>query len=121
MNKSLTEFIKDDESISLKSSIQGILKFLFYEIIENGKLLGSVIILALFSVVLQTMYASFENSVVSKIAYFVIFIVLISIVLNSFYLVFAYHTDTIDMMSTFLIAFVALLLRLILHFGYVLP
>src|SRR5690625_6608616 len=26
MNKSLTEFVKDDESISLKSSIQGILR-----------------------------------------------------------------------------------------------
>ena len=119
MNKSLTEFVKDDESISLKSSIQGILKFLFYEIIENGKLLGSLIILTLFSVVLQTMYASFENSVVSKIAYFIIFIVLISIVLNSFYLVFTYTKDTIDMMSSFLIALLPLILGLIATFGQV--
>src|SRR5690625_2451848 len=63
-NKSLGELVKNGESISLKSSINGILKYLFYEIIENGKLLGSLIILTLFSVILQTMYASFENSVV---------------------------------------------------------
>lgn len=118
-NKSLAEFVKDSDSISLKSSINGIVRFLFYEIIENGKLLGTLIILTLLSVILQTMYASFENSVVSKIAYFIIFIVLISIVLNSFYLVFTYTKDTIDMMSSFLIALLPLMLGLIATFGQV--
>lgn len=118
-NKNVADLIKDDDSISLKSSFTGMIKFLLHELIINGKLLGTLIILTLFSVILQSMHAAFEKSVVSKIAYFVVYIVLIYITLNSFYLVFTYAKETIETMSNFMIALLPLMLGLIATSGQI--
>lgn len=118
-NKNIADLIKENGTISFKSTIKGIVSYLFYELILNGKLLGTLIILTLFSVILQSMHAAFEKSVVSKIAYFVVYMVLIYITLNSFYLVFTYAKETIDMMSSFMIALLPLMLGLIATFGQV--
>src|SRR5699024_10481265 len=84
-----------------------------YELLLNGKLLGLLLLLTLFSIVLQTVQTAFEHSAVSKIAYFVVYIVLIYIALNSFYLAFSYAKDSIDAMSSFMIAMLTLILFLI--------
>src|SRR5690625_5290839 len=113
----LREFLKNNEQFSLKSTIRGLLKYLGYELILNGKLLGSLLMLTIFSVILQTMHTAFEKSVISKIAYFVVYIVLIFIALNSFYLAFSYAKQTIDAMSNFMIALIPLILGLMATFG----
>src|SRR5699024_7072997 len=113
----LREFLKNNDQFSLKSTINGLLKYLGYELILNGKLLGSLLLLTLFSVILQTMHTAFEKSVISKIAYFVVYIVLIFIALNSFYLAFSYAKQTIDVMSSFMVALIPLVLGLMASFG----
>ncbi len=113
----LQEFLKNNERISIKNTVNGLLKYLGYEIILNGKLLGTLLMLTLFSVILQTMHTAFEKSVISKIAYFVVYIVLIFIALNSFYLAFSYAKQTIDAMSSFMIALIPLVLGLMATFG----
>ncbi|WP_188453687.1 stage III sporulation protein AE [Virgibacillus oceani] len=116
---SLIEFIKENGSFSLKDTFRGILEYLFHEIILNGKLLGLLLMLTLFSVLLQTMHTAFERNAVSKIAYFVVYLVLIYLALNSFYLAFTYTKDAIDSMSHFLIALLPLILGLMASFGNV--
>src|SRR5699024_12882313 len=59
------------------------------------------------------------KSTVSKIAYFVLYIVLIYIVLSSFHQVFSYARDTVTMMSDFMIALLPLMLGLLASFGQV--
>lgn len=86
---SVYEFIKDNGSFSVKNTLIGLGEYLFHEIIVNGKLLGMLLMLTLFSVLLQTMHTAFERSMVSKIAYFTVYLVLLFIALNSFYLVFS--------------------------------
>lgn len=113
----LKDFLKDNGSISVKNVINGLLKYLGYELILNGKLLGSLLMLTLFSVVLQTMHTAFENSAISKVAYFVVYIVLIFITLNSFYLAFTYAKQTIDVMSSFMVGLIPLILGLMATFG----
>lgn len=113
----LHEFIKKNGSFSIKNTINGLLKYFGYELILNGKLLGSLLMLTLFSVILQTMHTAFEKSVISKVAYFVVYIVLIFIALNSFYLAFSYAKQTIDVMSSFMIALIPLILGLMATFG----
>ena len=117
--KDVKELVKEHNTISIKSTLIGLLKFLLYEIIVNGKLLGILIIMTIFSVILQSMHTAFEKSVVSKIAYFVVYLVLIYITLNSFYLVFNYAKQSIDMMSSFMVALLPLLIALIATFGQV--
>ncbi|WP_099158473.1 stage III sporulation protein AE [Virgibacillus ndiopensis] len=114
---SLIEFIKENGSFSLKDTFHGIVEYLFHEIILNGKLLGLLLMLTLFSVLLQTMHTAFERNAVSKIAYFVVYLVLIYLALNSFYLAFSYTKDAIDSMSNFLIALLPLILGLMTTFG----
>ncbi|MFD1171594.1 stage III sporulation protein AE [Oceanobacillus picturae] len=114
---SVYEFIKNNGELSIKSAINGLLEFLFHELIVNGKLLGLLIMLILFSVLLQTMHNAFEKSSVSKIAYFVVYIVLIFIALNSFYLAVSYAKEAIDTMSSFMVALLPLMLGLMATFG----
>ena len=116
---SLVEFLKDNGPFSLKNTITGLLKFLLYELVLNGKLLGSLLLLTLFSVILQTMHTAFENSAISKIAYFVVYVVLLYIALNSFFLAFTYAKEAIDTMSSFMIALIPLILGLMATFGHV--
>ncbi|MBD3108100.1 stage III sporulation protein AE [Bacillus sp. AGMB 02131] len=114
---SLIDFIKGDESFSLKGWLSGFLKFAFHELLANGKLLGMLILLTIFSMFLQSLQNAFENSSVSKIAYSIVFIVLIIIALNSFYVVVNYAQETIDTMISFFLALVPLLLALIVASG----
>src|SRR5699024_1439972 len=64
---SIYEFIKNNGSFSLKDSLIGLIKYLFYELLLNGKLLGLLLMLTLFSIILQTMQSAFERNAVSKI------------------------------------------------------
>lgn len=113
----LYEFIKSKGSFSIKKTVIGLIEYLFHELILNGKLLGLLLMLTLFSVVLQTMHTAFERSAVSKIAYFVVYVVLLFIALNSFYVAVSYAKESIDMMSSFMIALLPLVLGLMASFG----
>ncbi|GAB3052173.1 stage III sporulation protein AE [Virgibacillus ainsalahensis] len=116
---SLFDFIKDRGSLSLENTFIGLVEFLFHELIQNGRLLGLLVMLTLFSIVLQTMHNAFERSAVSKIAYFVVYIVLLFIALNSFYLAVSYAKEAIDAMSSFMISLIPLVLGLMATFGNV--
>ncbi|WP_373892742.1 stage III sporulation protein AE [Virgibacillus natechei] len=118
---SIYEFIKSEgDAFSLKSALTGMIEYLFHELIQNGRLLGLLLMLTLFSVVLQTMHNAFEGSAVSKVAYFVVYSVLIFIILNSFYSAVSYANEAIDAMSSFMIALLPLVLGLMATFGNVL-
>lgn len=116
----LYDFIKDNASFSIKNMLWGIVEYLFHELILNGKLLGTLLMLTLFSVILQTMHTAFEQSTVSKVAYYVVYIVLIFLALNSFYMAVSYANDAIDTMSSFMIALLPLVLGIMATLGNVL-
>src|SRR5699024_263751 len=117
--KTVKDMIKQDEGISIVEGIKGVLKFLVLEVIENGQLLGTLLLLTIFSRLLQTDHEAFDKSTVSKITYFVVYIVLIYIVLSSFHQEFFYVRDTVKMMSDFMIAFISLMLSLLAYYGQV--
>ncbi|MBB2482140.1 stage III sporulation protein AE [Bacillus sp. APMAM] len=110
---SLVDFIKGDKSFSLNQWFHGILKFMFQEIVMNGKLLGSLIILTIFSLFLQSLHNAFEQGTISKVAYSIVFMVLIIIALNSFHVAINYTKDAVSMMINFILALIPLLLALI--------
>ncbi|MGI8383400.1 stage III sporulation protein AE [Robertmurraya sp. P23] len=114
---SLYDFIKGDKQFSLKEWTNGIIKFIFHEFVVNGKLLGTLILLTVFSMFLQTLQNSFEKSTVSKVAYAIVFMVLIIIALNSFHIAIQYTNDTITTMISFILALIPLLLALIASSG----
>ncbi|WP_343327820.1 stage III sporulation protein AE [Lentibacillus saliphilus] len=115
----ISDIIKGDTSLSVKNIVYGLLDYLFHELILNGKLMGTLLMLTIFSALLQTMHNAFEGRAVSKIAYFVVYLVLIYLALNSFYLSVSYAKDAIDTMSGTMIALIPLMLGLMATFGQV--
>ncbi|WP_062355968.1 stage III sporulation protein AE [Bacillus kwashiorkori] len=114
---SLVDYIKAAGDFSFKEWLLGILKFIFHELIENGKLIGSLIMLTIFSMFLQSLHNSFEKSSISKIAYSIVFMVLMIIALNSFHIAINYASHAIENMIHFTLAFIPLLLALIATSG----
>lgn len=115
--KNFLDMLKDPDQLSLQSVIKGMLSFLLYEIIMNGKLLGTLIVLAIFATILQTMLTAFEQSSINKIANFVVLLVLLFITLETFYLAINYAKDAIESMSDFIIALFPLMLGIIASLG----
>ncbi|WP_419956435.1 stage III sporulation protein AE [Neobacillus niacini] len=114
---SLYDFVKGDKQFSFKEWTQGIIKFLFHEFVVNGKLLGSLILLTIFSMFLQSMQNAFESSTISKVAYSIVYMVLVIIALNSFHIVIQYTNEAIGSMISFVLALIPLLLALIASSG----
>ncbi|MGE8078068.1 stage III sporulation protein AE [Peribacillus loiseleuriae] len=117
---SFMDFVSGDKKFSFAEWMKGIGKFLFHELLVNGKLLGSLILLTVFSMFLQTLQNAFEQSTVSKVAYSIVYLVLIILALNSFHVAIQYTQETIDTMIAFLMALLPLLLALIASSGGVL-
>jgi len=113
----LIDFLKGDKSFSIKEWFKGIAAFAFQELTINGKLLGSLLLLTIFSAFLQSLHTAFENSSVSKVAYAVVFIVLVIIALNSFRAAVDYAIGAIESMSQFIFALIPLILALIASSG----
>ncbi|RHW41113.1 stage III sporulation protein AE [Neobacillus notoginsengisoli] len=114
---SLYDFLKGDKQFSLSEWGKGFMKFAFHEFISNGKLLGSLILLTVFSMFLQSLQNAFEKSTISKVAYSIVFMVLVILALNSFHVVIQFTNETIQTMMSFILALVPLLLGLIAASG----
>ena len=114
---SFMDFVSGEKQFSFNEWFKGILKFVFHELLVNGKLLGSLILLTIFSMFLQSLQNAFEQSSISKVAYAIVYMVLIILALNSFHVAIEYTKETIDMMISFLMALIPLLLALIATSG----
>ncbi len=111
------EFVKGEKDFSIKGYLIGLLKFMFHELAVHGKLLGTLILLTVFSMLLQSIQNAFDRSAISKVAYGIIYMVLIILALNSFHVAITYATEAIDNMLSFMIALIPLLLALMATVG----
>lgn len=107
------------EGFSLSHVLQAFLKFFFFEIAHNGKLLVSIIILSVFSSILQTVQSAFERNTVSKVAYAICYLVIMIMAINSFSVAIGYAKSAIENMIHFMIAMIPLLLTLLASIGNV--
>jgi stage III sporulation protein AE len=111
------QFISGEKEFSFQEWLTAFMKFILYELLTNGKLLGTLVLLTVFSMFLQSLQNAFEQHTVSKVAYAVVYMVLIIIALNSFRLAIDYAKDAIETMSSFIIALLPLLLALLASSG----
>ncbi|WP_028391740.1 stage III sporulation protein AE [Bacillus cihuensis] len=117
---SFMDFVSGEKKFSFAEWMKGIGKFVFHELLVNGKLLGSLILLTVFSMFLQSLQNAFEQSTISKVAYSIVYLVLIILALNSFHVAIQYTQETINTMISFLMALLPMLLALIASSGGVL-
>lgn len=105
------------DGLKLTDALQGIVKYLWHEVLYNGKLLVTIVMLTVFSMVLETLQNAFEKSAVSKVAYSISYLVLIIIAVNSFHVAIGYAREAIQGMIQFMLAMVPLLLTLLASMG----
>lgn len=116
-NMDLIDFFKADKQGLIKDWMLGLVRYLFHELLVNGKLLGTLIVLAVVAVLLQTLQNAFEQQAVSKVAYAVVYMVLIILTLNSFRVAIDYTMEAVNSMSHFLLALLPLVLALMASSG----
>ncbi|MHA6483790.1 stage III sporulation protein AE [Paenibacillus sp. strain BS8-2] len=111
------EMLMPGGGFKLTDVLQGMLRYVWHEVLYNGKLLVTIVMLTVFSMVLETMQTAFERSAISKVAYSITFMVLVIIAVNSFHVAIGYARDAIESMITFMLAMVPLLLTLLASMG----
>lgn len=107
------------DGFSFANIASGLLSFLMHEIVVNGKLLAMIVILTVFSIVLETVQSAFEKTSVSKIAYSVSYLVVVVLAVNSFHIAIQYAQDAIASMIHFMVAMIPLVLTLLASMGNV--
>ncbi|MCO7176590.1 stage III sporulation protein AE [Sporolactobacillus kofuensis] len=105
-------FVQSDKQGFFKELMQGLVRYFLNELVVSSKLLGTLILLTVFATLLQTIQSAFEHKAVSKVAYFVVTLVLVILLMNSFRLAINYTNDTVGAMSQFLVALIPLILAL---------
>ncbi|WP_028775622.1 stage III sporulation protein AE [Shimazuella kribbensis] len=114
---SLMELLTKQKSFTWKSILLAFMNYFFHEVLQGGKLLGSIIVLTVFSMILATLQTAFERNQVSKVAYAVVFMVLIVLAVDSFSVAIAAAKHAIGGMVDFMLAMVPLLLALLATMG----
>jgi stage III sporulation protein AE len=105
------------EPFTPSAILNGMLKYVMHEVLVNGKLLASIVVLAIFSIILETIQSAFEKNTVSQVGYAITYIVLIILVINSFSVAIGYAKDAIGDMVGFMMAMIPLLLTLLASMG----
>jgi stage III sporulation protein AE len=114
---SFMELLLGTKGFSISSLFTGILRYFLHEVLVNGKLLASIVILTVFSMILETLQSSFEKNTVSKLGYSIAYMVLIILAINSFSVAIGYAKNAITSMIEFMLAVVPLLLTLLASMG----
>ncbi|WP_141705396.1 stage III sporulation protein AE [Vulcanibacillus modesticaldus] len=115
--RNLFELILPSRSFDIQTFFSGILKYFFYEILYNTKLIGTIILLTVFSTILQHIQSTFEENAVSKVAFYISYMVLIIIAINSFSVAISSARDAIQQMINFMIALIPIVLMLLSSMG----
>ncbi|WP_397379448.1 stage III sporulation protein AE [Paenibacillus sp. YYML68] len=111
------ELLSGAKPFSIGGLFSGLLRYFFHELLYNGKLLVSIVILTVFSMLLETLQSSFQRNAVSKIAYAISFLVLMILAINSFNVAIGYAKSAISHMIHFMVAVVPVILTLLASMG----
>lgn len=113
----LKDFFLMEESFFTKDLLTGFIKYIFQEIWLNGKLLGSIIILTVFSMLLEHIQSAFEKNNVSKVGYAITYLVIFILAIHSFSSAMTYAQDAISTMVHFMMALMPMILALLASMG----
>lgn len=107
----------DGDKWDAGAAVTGLARFFLHEVLYSGKLVVTIVLLAVFTMLLETMQNAFERNTVSKVAYSIAYMVLLVIAVNSFRSATQYAAEAIGNMVQFMLAMVPLLLTLLASTG----
>jgi len=77
--------VQEDQGFSLKTGFLGLMRYMWHEVLYNGHILVTIVLLSIFSMILETLQSAFERKQVSKVAYSICFMVILVLAINSFH------------------------------------
>lgn len=98
---------------------QGLISYLFHEVLANSRLLGRLVVLAVLAALLQNLQGAFERESVGKLAYLVVYLVLVVLALGGFGVAVTAARDVIGDLTTFMWALMPVLIALLAGTGAV--
>ncbi|UOF90117.1 stage III sporulation protein AE [Fodinisporobacter ferrooxydans] len=110
-------FLPGNKGFGIKGVIEGIVRFVFHELWSDSKLLGTILILGLLAALLTTMQSAFESNMVSKLSYYVCYMVLIVLAITSFNTAIGYAKQAIQTMVDFMAAMIPMMLTMLASVG----
>ncbi|SCY98608.1 stage III sporulation protein AE [Alkaliphilus peptidifermentans] len=113
----IIKLIRGEVTFSFNDIIKGATQYLFKEVVANWKLMTQIIVLSSIYAILSNLHNAFDNDVVSKLAYNVCYLVIITITIKSFLIAINLGRDAIDMMVSFMQALLPVLLAILLAMG----
>jgi len=108
---------KGDFKFSISSIFNSVVKYLLGEIFLNADILIKIIILAIICAILKNLQNSFLSESVGELAFFVCYIVIVSILMISFSTAMNMCISIIDSMVSFMHAIIPLLITLLISTG----
>jgi len=109
--------ITGQKAFNLKEILNGIIKYIFKELIANSHLLIKLVLLSILCAFLQNISNAFENSSVAKLANIVCQFMIIGIAIQSFSMAASVGTNAINEMVHFMQALLPVLLTLLVSTG----
>lgn len=109
--------LQQDQSFSLRTGLTGLMKYMWHEVLYNGRTLVTIVLLSIFSMILETLQTAFERNQVSKVAYSICYLVILVLAINSFHVAITYASNAIGGMIDFMMAMVPLLFTLLASMG----
>lgn len=116
---SIQDMLAGKEGFSLASGLNGLIRYMWHEVLYNGHILVTIVVLTVFSMMLETLQTAFEKGNVGKIAFSICYMVILVLAINSFNVAIGYATKAITGMIDFMMAMVPLLFTLLASMGNV--
>ena len=110
-------FFPGNQGLPFDKLAQGLVRYFFNVLWENARLLGVIIILTVLSAILETVQTAFASQLVSKVAFWVVHLVLIVLAISSFREATQYAGGAIDTMTAVMFGSLPVVLALITASG----
>jgi len=119
---SLRDFLEvykggEDSKYSPRTIMTGLLRYLVREVLANAGLLLQIVVLAVAAALLQNMQSAFQSEATGKLAYSVVYLVLIGLAVTGFGIAVATAKQVMDTLSGFMLASLPTLLTLLAGMG----
>ncbi|MBS7530895.1 stage III sporulation protein AE [Hazenella sp. IB182353] len=109
--------LSDSNELDTSDVMTAFFKYFVHEVLYNGKLLGTILVLTVLSMILQTLQTAFENNQISKVAYAVVFMVVIILAVDSFTIALDEAKLAISRMNSIMMSLIPLMLTLMVAMG----
>lgn len=110
-------FLPGHQGISWSQLAQGLLRYLLQAVSDDGRLLGSLLVLTVLAAVLEAMQSAFSSPLVSKTAFFVVYLVLIVMAVSSFHTAVTFASSAIADMTGLMYGSLPVVLALVTASG----